>query len=310
NCVTVRLKPGKNIGDTLMVAMEPPTTYMKIENFGTTVDTTDTTRLKEFKVERKWRPPENTIVVEGGLALHSKEREFVIDVVDAALYTGTLFAEFIQQQNIDFKGKILKGVIPDTSVQLVTHLSQPFTQTLINTNKVSDNLSAELILKTLGAEEKGTPGTAKKGISTINEFFYEIGVDSTTFELADGSGVSRYNVISPDLIIALLQTMHKDFRVQAEFKTSLPIAGVDGTLKNRMKNTPAEGKLRAKTGSLRGVSALSGYTTTADGELLAFSMIMEHFVVPTSKIREIQDRIGALISGFSRKGLLKESNSF
>ena len=97
--------------------------------------------------------------------------------------------------------------------------------------------------------------------------------------------------------------MYKDFRVQAEFKTSLPIAGEDGTLKGRMKNSSAENTLRAKTGTLSGVSALSGYTETLDGEVLAFSIIMEHFVVPTSKIRNVQDKIGDLMSSFSRRPL-------
>jgi D-alanyl-D-alanine carboxypeptidase/D-alanyl-D-alanine-endopeptidase (penicillin-binding protein 4) len=271
---------------------------MKIENYGVTVDSTDSTNIKNFKVERKWRERENTIVVTGGLAFNSQPKEFFIEVVEPANYTGTLFAEMLASEHISLAGKILKGVAPDSSVKLVEHRSAPLSDLISHTNKVSDNLYAELILKTLGVEQQGTPGTAKKGLSAIKQFFHEIEVDTTAFELADGSGVSRYNVVSPDQIIALLQAMYADFRVQAEFLASLPIAGVDGTLEKRMKGTAAAGKLRAKTGSLRGTSALSGYTTTADGEPLAFSMIMEHFVVPIAKIRAVQDRIGALISGF------------
>jgi serine-type D-Ala-D-Ala carboxypeptidase/endopeptidase (penicillin-binding protein 4) len=79
----------------------------------------------------------------------------------------------------------------------------------------------------------------------------------------------------------------------------LPIAGVDGTLASRMKGTPAEGKVKAKTGTLKGVSALAGYTVTADGEPLAFSMIMENFVGPAQRVRELQDRIAVLLSAFS-----------
>ena len=225
----------------------------------------------------------------------------MIDVVEAGLYTGTLLKEIFQKEEIILDGQVRKGIVPDTNIVLVNHLSKPLSIAVYNTNKISDNLSAELLMKTVGAEIKGPPGTAEKGISVVHQFLEEIGVDSTAYELADGSGVSRYNVITPDLIINLLKAMDKDFRIQAEFKTSLPIAGVDGTLQGRMKHSAAEGKLRAKTGSLRGVSALSGYTTSADNELLAFSIIMEHFVIQTSKIRKIQDRIGNLISSFSRK---------
>ena len=301
NCVEVTVKPGEKVGDSLIVQLAPPTNYMKIVNMGLTVDSVDTVQQKAFKVQRKWRPAENTIVIEGGMAIGESDRSFVIDVVEAGLYTGTLLKEIFHKEEIILDGQVRKGIVPDTNIVLVNHLSKPLSIAVYNTNKISDNLSAELLMKTVGAEIKGPPGTAEKGISVVHQFLEEIGVDSTAYELADGSGVSRYNVITPDLIINLLKAMDKDFRIQAEFKTSLPIAGVDGTLQGRMKYSAAEGKLRAKTGSLRGVSALSGYTTSADNELLAFSIIMEHFVIQTSKIRKIQDRIGNLISSFSRK---------
>jgi D-alanyl-D-alanine carboxypeptidase/D-alanyl-D-alanine-endopeptidase (penicillin-binding protein 4) len=301
NCVGITVKPGNRIGQPLLVTLEPATAYMKIENRGTTLAPGDTLNRKLFKVKRKWKKPENTIVIEGGLTINESPKSFDIDVMGAALYTGTLFAELLQDQNIILDGNIEEGVVPDTNTVLVQHKSAPLSWAVFNTNKISDNLSAECILKTIGAEEKGVPGTAEKGISAIYQYLAEIGVDSSTYKLADGSGVSRYNIITPDLIINLLEDMHSDFSIQAEFKNSLPIAGIDGTIENRMKDSAAEGKLRAKTGSLSGVSTLSGYTTTADNELLAFSIIMEHFVVPTNQIRSIQDTIGALISSFSRK---------
>ncbi|RMF56492.1 MAG: D-alanyl-D-alanine carboxypeptidase/D-alanyl-D-alanine-endopeptidase [Calditrichaeota bacterium] len=288
------------MGDSLTVQLEPPTRYMKIINTGITVDSLDTLSQKVFKVERKWKPPENTVVVEGGMPIGSDERTFIIDVVDAPRYVGTLFVELLQKEGIAFNGRVLKGTAPDSAEVLVEHLSPPLTLVIMNTNKISDNLSAELLLKTLGAEVKGAPGTAEKGLSVIRQFLDSLGIDSTTYHIADGSGVSRYNVVTPEIIVQLLAAMHEDFRIQAEFKTSLPIAGVDGTLKRRMKGSAAEGLLRAKTGSLRGVSSLSGYSTTADGEIVAFSIMMEHFVVSTSKIREIQDRIGHTIASFSR----------
>jgi PBP4 family serine-type D-alanyl-D-alanine carboxypeptidase len=300
NCVTVTVKPAQQIGDTLSVRVKPNSSYMSIENFGVTVDSLDSVRIGQFKVERKWRPAENIVQVEGGRALESPEREYVIDVVNPALYTGNLFVFALKQEGIDFNGAILHGLAPDTSLVLATHVSEPLTAAVMNINKISDNLSAENLLKTLGAELKGWPGTAKKGLLVIREFFDEIGIDTTAFNIVDGSGLSRYNVVSPDHIIGLLKAMNADFRVQAEFKTSLPIAGVDGLLKGRMKDTEAQGKLRAKTGNLSGVSALSGYTTSAEGELLAFSMITEHFLGSSSAIKEIQDRIGIILSTFRR----------
>jgi D-alanyl-D-alanine carboxypeptidase/D-alanyl-D-alanine-endopeptidase (penicillin-binding protein 4) len=300
NCVEVTVCSGPKVGDSLIFQMEPSTSYVKIENKATTVDSLDTLAQKAFKVERKWIHPENTIFIEGGRKVGVEERSYDIDVLEPALYAGTLLRQKLQEENIVIEGSVKKGMIPDTFVVLVEHLSEPLSMVVMNTNKISDNLSAELTLKTIAAEVLGVPGTADKGITIIHQLFDELGMDSTAYRLADGSGVSRYNVITPDLIIELLKAMNEDFGVQAEYKTSLPIAGVDGTLKSRMRETSAENKLRAKTGTLSGVSALSGYTTSAEGELIAFSIIMEHFVVPTSKIRNVQDRIGDLLSSFRR----------
>jgi D-alanyl-D-alanine carboxypeptidase/D-alanyl-D-alanine-endopeptidase (penicillin-binding protein 4) len=167
-----------------------------------------------------------------------------------------------------------------------------------NTNKISDNLSAELLLKTVGAVCCGQPGTAQKGILALKNFLQEAGIDSFSYYLTDGSGVSRYDVITANLLVTLLTTMYRDFSVQSEYLASLPIAGVDGTIQNRMKNTPAQGKLRAKTGSLRGVSSLSGYVPTSDGDVLAFSILMQTFVGSAAPYRAAQDSIGVWLAKF------------
>ena len=302
NCVTVTVTPGEAAGDPLEVSIDPPTAYMQIDNRGRTAAPMDSASLKAYKVERVWRPvAKNVVAVEGGLKVDAAPRRYTIDVVDAALYTGALMEELLREEGITIAGAVQRGIVPENARLLAEHRSPPLTEIVLNTNKISDNLSAELLLKTVGAAVKGAPGTAAKGISVIYQMLDELGVDSTGYRLADGSGVSRYDLITPDLVIELLKEMHRDFRVQAEYQASLPIAGLDGSLKYRMRDTPAANKLRAKTGTLSGVSALAGYTTTADGELLAFSMVMEHFVGSSSAIRKVQDRIGAAISGFSRK---------
>ena len=302
NCVTVTVTPGEAAGDPLEVSIDPPTAYMQIDNRGRTAAPMDSASLKAYKVERVWRPvAKNVVAVEGGLKVDAAPRRYTIDVVDAALYTGALMEELLREEGITIAGAVQRGIVPENARLLAEHRSPPLTEIVLNTNKISDNLSAELLLKTVGAAVKGAPGTAAKGISVIYQMLDELGVDSTGYRLADGSGVSRYDLITPDLVIELLKEMHRDFRVQAEYQASLPIAGLDGSLKYRMRDTAAANKLRAKTGTLSGVSALAGYTTTADGEQLAFSMVMEHFVGSSSAIRKIQDRIGAVISGFSRK---------
>jgi D-alanyl-D-alanine carboxypeptidase/D-alanyl-D-alanine-endopeptidase (penicillin-binding protein 4) len=303
NCVEVKIKPAASIGEKPIVSLNPPTGYVQLENQAITVDSLDTLELDRFKVEREWIHPANIIRVQGGVSILDSLNIFTIDIVDPTLYTGTLFSELLAEASIEFSGSVKHGTAPGSAVVLTTHWSESLPIVAYNTNKVSDNLSAELLLKTLGAEKIDPPGTAKKGIAMINQYLNEIGLDTSNYQLADGSGVSRYNLITPDLLIELLKDMHQDFKIQVEFKSSLPIAAVDGTLKERMENSGAAEKLRAKTGTLSGVSSLSGYTTSVDGENIAFSMIMEHFIVPASKIRRIQDQIGEVISNFSRKSV-------
>jgi len=301
NCVELTVEPGEKVGDPLKTRLEPNTSFMQVINTGQTVLRSDSAAIDSFEVLRRWKKPANIIDVSGGRAASHASRTWTIDVIDAPLYVGTLLKEILAEEGIVVAGTVVEGKTGASAMLLARHDSETLATSIVNTNKVSDNLSAELLLKIVGAEAKGTPGTAQKGISEIYRFLNEHGVDSTSYYLADGSGVSRYNTITPDLMISLLLAMHSDTRIQAEFKASLPIAGKDGTLDRRMRDSAAEGNLRAKTGSLRGVSSISGYTTTADGEELMFSILMEHFVVGASKIRNVQDRIGALMSDFSRK---------
>lgn len=301
NCIIVRVKPGREIADSLLVQLEPNTSFMKIENMGVTIDSLDSSQVVRLSVERDWKLPGDRVTVAGVQMIGAPERTYKIPVFNAPAYFGRRLVELIHEEGIEFAGTIKEEEIPNQPVEIATHFSESLTSVVMNTNKISDNLSAELLLKTMAAEATGEVGTARKGLSIVKEFLHEAGLDTTQFALADGSGASRYNVLTPNHITHLLIEMDKMFHIQAEFKASLPIAGLEHGLSHRMKNTAAQGRLRAKTGTLRGVSNLAGYTTTADGEPLAFSIMMEHFVGPTSRIRGVQDRIGALLSSFTRK---------
>ena len=121
----------------------------------------------------------------------------------------------------------------------------------------------------------------------------------------DGSGLSRYNLLNADLLTKLLVYMYHNFELMPEYLASLPIAGVDGTLKSRMQGVSAEKVLRAKTGTLSGVSALAGYTITADDEVFAFGILISHYVGLATSARSIQDKIGNHLTGFSRHSAME-----
>lgn len=157
--------------------------------------------------------------------------------------------------------------------------------------KESDNLTGECLLKTLGAGQNSPPGEAAKGILVIKKVLRAIDIKENTYELADGSGLSTYNLLSPDLVVKLLQVIAKDFSLFPEFFDALAIAGVDGTLKNRFKESPLTRYFRAKTGAMSGVSCISGYLQTRQGNLLAISLMMNGFTGSAQPLKTAQDEI-------------------
>jgi D-alanyl-D-alanine carboxypeptidase/D-alanyl-D-alanine-endopeptidase (penicillin-binding protein 4) len=174
-------------------------------------------------------------------------------------------------------------------------------------NKPSQNLYADMLIKTLAAEfprqsEDEEPGSTELGLEVAMQTFVKAGIDTSGIQLADGSGLSRHNLVTPGMTVSLLRYMwnYPDDRVRAAFYNSLPVAGVEGTLRNRMRSGPARENLRAKTGSLSNVSSLSGYIQAADGTPLAFAAMCNHFTTRTRDVRRAQDLLADVLAGFRK----------
>jgi D-alanyl-D-alanine carboxypeptidase/D-alanyl-D-alanine-endopeptidase (penicillin-binding protein 4) len=165
-------------------------------------------------------------------------------------------------------------------------------------NKVSHNLYSEQLLKTIGYE-KLKFGSVENGLKASQNLLKQMGIDPENLQIVDGSGLSRLNLVTPAQINSLLRFMYRS-RYFNEFYESLPIAGVDGTISNRMKNTRAMNNVHAKTGYINAVRSLSGYVTTTDGEMLTFVMIANNFLVPLKLAENIQDLVCILLSNFTR----------
>ncbi len=217
-----------------------------------------------------------------------------------ALACGYLLKNELMEKGIEVIGDVVPGTVPLDARTVARHLSPPLANIIKSMNKPSDNWIAELLFKAIGAEVMGEPGTWQKGRDAVNEFLEEITGEPPGHRFVDGSGLSRYNLLNVELLTQLLVYMYQNFELMPEYLASLPIAGVDGTLMNRMQGVSAENVLRAKTGTLSGVSALAGYTTTADGEVVAFGILISHYVGSATPARDIQDQIGGYLTGFSR----------
>ena len=181
---------------------------------------------------------------------------------------------------------------------LVSHLSPPLSEIATALMKASQNLYAENLLKTVGAGAR--PGTTEAGRESVREVLTAWGIPPDAYIIADGSGLSRYNYVTAGALVTVLQKMHDLPRHAAAFEATLPVAGRDGTLESRMKGTLAEGNVRAKTGFLANVRALSGYVSTRDDELVAFAIIANNFDVPPQVIDDVIDRAVERLANFSR----------
>jgi len=183
---------------------------------------------------------------------------------------------------------------------LVAYTSPPLSQIGKVLLKVSQNLYADTLLKAMGRPAGGGPATTREGRAAVRDVLKSWGILPDAYVQADGSGLSRYNYLTADVLVAVLTRMHQDERHRAFFSDALPLAGVDGTIASRMKDSKAQGNARAKTGSIANARALSGYVTSANGEPLVFSMIVNNFNVPQSEADAIIDRAVVRLAEFRR----------
>jgi serine-type D-Ala-D-Ala carboxypeptidase/endopeptidase (penicillin-binding protein 4) len=184
-----------------------------------------------------------------------------------------VFAEVLEARGIRVVGGITtsSAPLPPRCRELAAHESPTMAELIRGVNKESRNLHAEALLRLLGARVSGE-GSEATGHIAVGEFLARLGVRTDAWGVEDGSGLSRSDVVTPAGLVDLLVAMDRHPQAAA-FRDSLPVAGVDGTLKSRMKGTPAEGRVLAKTGTLALVNALAGYVATASGERLAFAAL-------------------------------------
>ncbi len=265
----VLVSPGDGVGAPARVYLEPPSRALRLR-----AKVKTTRRRLKIRLGRKRSKGVDVVQVSGSFPARSRTRRYRVPVTDPAAFTaGAVAAEF-KRQGIALKGKIRRAATPPDAKLLSRHLSPPLSEVVSGLNKFSNNFVAEQVLKTMGAETHGAPGTAEKGLRVVRDFLLSAGVSAKEIALADGSGLSRMNRSSPRALTTLLEAAHNDFRLRPEFMASLAVFGVDGTVRKRRRRGVDSRRIRVKTGLLNGVRAFSGYAAARNGEILAFSVIM------------------------------------
>ncbi len=300
NCVDVRLAPSAAVSDICSLSVVPKTNYVTFIN--ATVTAAESDSVNEIWFERKRGT--NTVIIRGSISQGKRPWVESVAIDNPTAFTVTVLKEVLEERGISVNGPAIDGdELPDTlryegARQLASFTSKPYSEIMKVINKPSQNFYTEQVFRTMGKENRGV-GTMRYGRSVAYPILAQWGVDTVRLRYADGSGLSRLNLITPHDIVSILTGMSRE-QYFLPFYESLPIAGVDGSIRNRMKGTKAEGNVHAKTGFIGYVRALSGYATSSDGEMFVFSMVANHYTVPTSWAEKIQNDVCVKLAEFSR----------
>lgn len=239
-------------------------------------------------VERKG----SQIIISGAIGKKSKEFVAYKNVEDPNDWSGRNLKFFLKQRGIIVEGGVRAGIMPKSAKMVSEYESKPIEGILADMNKFSNNYVAEMLTKniSLNSDDDSAVGNLKRGMTKINDYLAKIKLNKEQYYLVNPSGLTRENKMSARAMTQLLEFIHKDFKIFPEFLVSLPISGVDGTLKKRMKNAPAERWVRAKTGYLTNVVSLAGYAGRIDGQVFQFTFIFNGTADET-RIRNFFDKI-------------------
>jgi D-alanyl-D-alanine carboxypeptidase/D-alanyl-D-alanine-endopeptidase (penicillin-binding protein 4) len=272
--IIIRVAPGAD--GKAVVTTDPPTDYVKVANTAVTGAAGSANTISVDRVHGA-----NTFTVTGSIPSGGATTSEWMAVWEPTGYAAALFRAALGKHGVKVLGQTARGATPANAPVVASRKSMPLSELAVPFLKLSNNLHAEILVKAMGRKTSGK-GTWSAGLDAVADVLPSYGVDPARLSLWDGSGLSRMDQIAPDQLAALLgaATSRPWYTTWHE---ALPIAGkadrlVGGTLRSRMRGTAAEGRVYAKTGSLTGVSGLSGYVTTAGGEQWVFSMVTNNSI--------------------------------
>ena len=258
-----------------IVTVEPALPGVTVENHTTTV------KGKRTRLSLDTHRKDDHLVIEvrGRIGDQQGTATLTRKVADGALMSGHMLASMLPDFGIALDGAVHAGQAKtpaSTDEALVVHHSIPLSDVSRLSNKPSNNFIADAIYKTLGGELFGLPGTLEKGTRAVSDWLVDHGIARDRFHLENGSGLTHANRVTPGDLVSLLRAVYYEPDVAPDFVPSLSVGGIDGTLRGRFQGTPAVGLVRAKTGTLTGVSTLSGYVGDK-GDVIVFSIMVEGF---------------------------------
>lgn len=266
NSVSVVVRPSKP-KEPVFAFIDPNNEYIHLIQKAYT-KTGSKNRLQVTR--RKNRPPlRDSVLVKGFLGEKAKEKVFYRNITNPDIWTGYNLKSFLEQRKIKVEGEIVQGVTPPRATLLVEFESPPLKKSLGSMMKFSNNFVADMLTKNLAAHRGERPATLKTGLEVVREYLDGLFISRKHYRLKSASGLSEKNRFRVLDIHAVLNSMRDNFRLFPLFLGSLPVNGVDGTLKERInKRTDVKGWIRAKTGTLKNVTGLAGFAGSKKGRSL------------------------------------------
>jgi serine-type D-Ala-D-Ala carboxypeptidase/endopeptidase (penicillin-binding protein 4) len=288
NTVTLTLTAGEKLGDSVQAVMVPPEQEFVVKN---EVITLGAKEKPDLRLTRE--PGADTVVVGGVLPAKSEPHKLVLAIQEPAQHAAVLLARLLSERGLKVDGKIRAqhepGAAEASRTVLAEHLSIRLGDAVKLVNKISQNLHTEVLLRT-AARQSGRWSDPEDLQKFPKEFYAKVGIVTDDVVQTDGSGLSRHDLVTPRAFVALLQYAQKQAWFP-EYYNSLPVAGVDGTLNERMRSAEIAGRIHAKTGSVSHVRTLSGFAETPGGRRLIFSFLSNN---QSGKNHEVHDALDGL----------------
>jgi len=302
NKISITVESGKKPGNATTISIFPNLSYTHIVNNSVT---SLPEQLTNLNVTREICT--NNIQINGNIAFDSSKiasNTLTVTIDNPTLYFLYIFKDYLEKNNIRHKGGVSDidelNFLPDYTFleKNFTFFSPKLSDIIKIINRESHNLAAEMLLKTIARETTGF-GSTVNGIEQVKKYLSKLVGASDKIYIVDGSGLSRMNMITPDLLTTILNNMYKSEHRNI-FLTSLAAPNESGTMKRRLTKSAAEKRVRVKTGTMNNVSTISGYVKSRDDETIIFSIMVNNFTCPLSKIQNIQDLICMRLAAFTR----------
>jgi D-alanyl-D-alanine carboxypeptidase/D-alanyl-D-alanine-endopeptidase (penicillin-binding protein 4) len=314
NVLFVNILPADRPGEKAFVSVKPFADYYRIDN---RIITTPAGTGRKLSINRE--PGSTVLTLWGNMPLDDAGVNEALAIDDPAEFAAGLFRQLLEKRGIVIYGHQrthhtelaalstfsvtalapsrggsnnedpLRPLKTDESLTLASYESKPLLQDVRVINKVSQNLHAEILLRLLG-RERGNAGTIEGGLEVLHRFLTQAGISNDQYVFYDGSGLSRQNLVTPHAIVELLRYCSAQ-PWGADYKSTFPIAGMDGSLTERLTSPNLHNRIMAKTGSLGGVKALSGYATTDSGQVVVFSILANNFNLPAKRVTDAIDEL-------------------